>query len=81
VSLTRADGTDVWTTDQYFQLTLNPQELCFELRVEVSNQEPAVSTLPVPQYSIKHRDGINRADKQQSHESGWGRTRRSARNR
>ncbi|MFL6352002.1 MAG: hypothetical protein ACJ74Z_09155 [Bryobacteraceae bacterium] len=74
VSLIRADGMEVWTTDQDFQLTVNPKELCFALRLEVSRQKSAVSTVPISEYSVKH-------NKQQRNESGWNRIRRSVRNR
>jgi hypothetical protein len=49
--LTRADGTEVWTTDQEFQVDENSEELCFALRLEERNQGPPVSMLPISQYS------------------------------
>ena len=47
--LSRADGTDVWATDQEFQINENPEELCLALRFEVRNQGPAVSMAPIAQ--------------------------------
>lgn len=47
--LSRADGTDVWATDQDFQINENPEELCLALRLEVRNQEPAASMAPIAQ--------------------------------
>jgi transcriptional antiterminator Rof (Rho-off) len=51
LKLTLADGTDVWATDQEFQINENPEELCLALRLEVRNQEPAASMAPIAQSS------------------------------
>jgi hypothetical protein len=49
--LTRADGTEMWTTDQEFRISENSEELCFAVRLEVRNQAHAASTLPISQSS------------------------------
>jgi hypothetical protein len=49
LTLSRADGTDVWATDQEFQINENPEELCLALRLEMRNQEPAASMAPIAQ--------------------------------
>jgi hypothetical protein len=81
VSLTRADGTEVWTTQEHFQLAGNANELCFALRLEVSDQEPAVSALPISQCPVERTDGINHADRRPRYGTGWNRIRRSGRSR
>jgi hypothetical protein len=49
--LTRADGAEVWITDQEFEINENSEELCFGLQLEVRNQRPPVSILPISQSS------------------------------
>ncbi len=49
--LTRADGTEVWTTDQEFQINETAEELCFGLHLEVRNHRPPASIRPISQSS------------------------------
>lgn len=49
--LSRADGTDVWTTDQEFQANESSEELSFALHLEVKNQRSPLSIRPISQSS------------------------------
>jgi hypothetical protein len=59
--LTRADGTEVWTTDREFQINENPEELCFPLHLELGNQRAPASIFPISQSSSQaHRSNRSR---------------------
>ncbi len=53
--LTRSDGTEVWTADQEFRINEAAEELCFALHLEVGNQRPPASILPISQPSNQAR--------------------------
>jgi hypothetical protein len=55
VRLTRADGTEVWTTDREFQINENPEDLWFPLHLEPGNQRAPASIFPISQSSNQAR--------------------------